>query len=113
MRAVRTAIAVVTVVLGLALSQGPASAHEVLIHHGEDSSFTNARHRFGVVCDWERDGHAVYATWDLAYPYGTRSEVDSTDDGCDSTSTFPVQAIYFRLCERRSGPDSCTGWHAT
>jgi hypothetical protein len=105
-------IALATVALGLAVSQAPASAHEVLIHQGEDSAFTNARHRFGVVCDWERDGHAVYATWDLAYPYGTRSEVDSTDPGCDQTISFPVEAIYVKLCERRAGPDSCTGWRS-
>jgi hypothetical protein len=109
----KTTIAMTTVALGLAASQAPASAHEVTIHHGNDSAFTYPQHRAGEVCDRERDGHAVYATWDLAYPYGTRSEVDSTDPGCDMPVSFPVEAIYVRLCERRTGPDSCTGWHWT
>jgi len=101
------------VLLTLAAPPAPALAHDDGIWHGYDIATVEVDHRYGQVCDNERDGNYVYAVWDIAYPYGKVAEADGGDAPCDYAPRFPAIAISYKLCEQRRGPDSCTRWHYT
>jgi hypothetical protein len=102
-----------TVLLTLAAPPAPALAHDDGILHGYDVATVELDHRYGQVCDNERDGNHVYAVWDIAYPYGRVAETDGGDAPCDYAPRFPDIAVTYKLCEARRGPDSCTRWHST
>jgi hypothetical protein len=105
--------AMLAIALGLVATPAPASASGTQITHGRDLAQTESDNLWGMVCDLERDGHAVYAIWDLLAPYGVAAEADSFDRGCDRPPSFPQRSFRFRLCERRAGNDSCTSWRRT
>ena len=111
------AVAAVTLAIGLAASAAPASAASARsgteIQQGWDVARTDSSDLWGLVCDFERDGNAVYATWDLVAPYRHVREADGGDPGCDVSPAFRDDALRFKLCERRPGPDACTRWHST
>jgi hypothetical protein len=112
-------IAVATLALVLVASTAPASAASSAarsgqeITHGHDVARTDSSRLWGLVCDFEHDGNAVYGVWDLLPPYRHVREADGGDPGCDATPAFRDYAMAFKLCERRPGPDPCTRWHRT
>jgi hypothetical protein len=103
-----------TPILMLGVGSSPVAAHQTdWIYHGNDGAWVHDDHRTVTVCDFERDGHYVYAelrAWYLGDWVYSR-EADGGDHGCD-TEYFPsgYENDEFRLCEEGKG---CTRWYST
>lgn len=90
----------------LSLTAVPAGAHQSIVEQGDDYAVTDSDHRSGAVCDWESDGHAVYAIWYDANDHRVGIEEDGGDGGCDSVS-FSGKAETVRVCEFEGSQKWC------
>lgn len=110
-RLLRVPLAAMGLVLALfAVASAPAGAHQSIVEQGEDYAVTDSDHRSGSVCDWERDGHAVYAVWFDADGNRVGIEEDGGDGGCDNVS-FAGRADTIQVCEYEGTTKWCTGYH--
>ncbi len=96
--------------LVLAVIIAPASAHQSEVSQGNDFAITASDHRSGTVCDQERDGHFVSATWRDAEGFTVGYEEDGGDSGCDEIS-FNGKANTVVVCELTVGDFACTDSH--
>jgi len=96
--------------LVLAGSTMPANAHQSEVSQGNDFAVTASDHRSGTVCDMERDGHFVSATWRDAEGFVVGYEEDGSDAGCDEIS-FNGVADTVVVCEVAVGNFACTNTH--
>lgn len=107
----KKAAAVLTSAFALiAVGIAPASAHQSIVEQGEDYALTATNHNSGSVCDWEKDGHFVSATWRDSQGRTVGYEEDGGDSGCDERS-FKRKASTVVVCELDVGAFWCTDTH--
>lgn len=109
-RRFRIGVAVVVAIFMLGAHDRDAEGHQVSVCHGQDCAYTFAEHEGLQVCDQERDGRRAYAqgrTASSLYGVSTQGAGD-----CGSTRTLGGKLQSIRVCEPRSGTDSCTAWRA-
>jgi hypothetical protein len=105
-----TQTSVVLAVLALVMIAAPAGAHQSEVSQGNDFAVTASDHRSGSVCDQERDGHFVSATWRDAEGFRVGYEEDGGDSGCDEIS-FNGKASTVVVCEIGVGDFACSDTH--
>jgi hypothetical protein len=92
----------------------PASAHDILIFHGEDRGLID-NHEAATAEDRECDGNIVvteyYYTTIGGQIYGEVADTNGCDNGEVRRSTAPQRIARARVCERGLGPTAgCTSW---
>lgn len=104
-----------SVAVGLLVAlAAPASAHDVLIFHGEDRALIDD-HEAATAEDRECDGNIVvteyYYTTIGGSIYGEVADTNGCDNGEVRRSTAPQRITRARVCERGPGPTAgCTSW---
>ncbi|WP_436758033.1 hypothetical protein [Streptosporangium sp. V21-05] len=86
----------------------PAQAHLVRAYHGDDYASIGADHRWVEVCDIERDGNGVYASFTVRGTTGPQKVGDPNGSaaGCGNR-VFSGEVLGFSLCEDVSGNNNC------
>jgi hypothetical protein len=88
-------------VFALVMAAMPASAHSDKVYHGKDFASVSNGHLSGYVCDEERDGHDVWATW-TSSSGGTWTASPHGAGTCDS-AYFDTTVEVFQICETAKG----------
>lgn len=92
----------------------PASAHDMVIFHGEDRALID-NHSVATAEDYECDGNIVvtelYYTTIGGQIYAEVADTDGCDNGWATRSFAPQRIARARVCERGPGPTAgCTSW---
>jgi hypothetical protein len=96
------------------LTGGQAQAHASCVHHGNDFGCSNSDHNRWSACDYERDGHRVYAEIHIGgedFAVFRVVDANGADAGCGVRYEPGIRFRQLRVCEDVPGtPDSCTTW---
>lgn len=108
------AAAMLAVLTVLVVSASPASALLLRVYEGDDyaslqTSDWNADGYWVEVCDLERDGNGVYATFVRTGGWQTVRDPNGAAGGCGNTRV-DLSTYRFQVCEERFGRDACSSW---
>jgi hypothetical protein len=105
-KVLRLPLAALALVLTIfSLCSAPASAHWDYEEQGEDVAITSPDHMSGSVCDVERDGRFVSATWYDSAGQGVGGAEDGGDSQCSDTYQFTGEADIVKICESTKFPE--------
>jgi hypothetical protein len=105
----RLTVAGVAMIAMVLATGSPAHAHGFRVYEGSDYAGVGDDHRWTEVCDLERDGNGVYATY-TSWRGDTHTVGDSNgaNGGCGNwTAPWDVASIV--VCEDDWGGDTCSG----
>lgn len=107
----RVGLTLGTVLVALVLLATPASAHSTTAYHGNDMSEVGCLGQTGWRCirvwDRERDGHGVYAQYQLRNGnVGGVADPDGSGSG-SGLKEVSSDIVRHRVCERGVG---CSAW---
>ncbi|NDU71764.1 hypothetical protein GWI34_03865 [Actinomadura sp. DSM 109109] len=102
-------ILLLSVVTSLALTTLPASAKTFQVKHGSNVAVASLEGREVTLCDGEDDGNAVQVQY--ARASGQEGAFwEKRGAGACATSGSGTVIVRMKVCEQRTGADSCTGW---
>lgn len=101
-------------ILGVALTMSAVNAGTAnagtyipVVYQGSDHADLSPGHYYGEVCDMERDGHAVHATFYITSGLKVVTDANGSKAGCSKTGNMHDYIYQVQLCEEWIGPDIC------
>jgi hypothetical protein len=87
----------------------PAFAATFQVKHGQNVAVTSLSDKEVTLCDGEDDGNAVQVQYVRASGQ-SGAFWERRGYGACATSGSGTVIVRMKVCEQRTGPDSCTGW---
>lgn len=99
---------------GAAFAPGVANAgdYNAVVFQGDDYAALSPGMYYGEVCDIERDGHAVHASFWVDSGIKVVTDANGSKPGCSKTGNMHSAIYKVQVCEEVVGPDWCEEWPA-
>lgn len=111
-RAAAVAAAGFSVAFGVSTSAFAAdSGYAVVVVQGSDQAALSPGRYYGEVCDMERDGRSVHATFYTKNGLTVVTDKNGSTVGCGKTGNLHTAITNVQICEEVAGPgDDCAWW---